>query len=186
MIRVQQADLTHLGEYGEHLKNLCESDRLTRFGHVISDSGIDRLILDIVYHPENHQLWRATEGDVVLGWGHLAVDHGQAWEVAVSVDRHQQGRGIGTHIVGTMLDWCKFNNVSEVYMHCMTQNKAIQCIAQKFKLRTVERSGGQQTSALEVPQPNLIETNINKYRETKQIMDDIAELQKRLWKSISY
>jgi GNAT superfamily N-acetyltransferase len=186
MIKIREADHNLLGSYGEHLKHLCESDKLTRFGHVISDAGIDKLILDIVYHPENHHLWIATKNDETLGWGHLAVDHGLSWEVAVSVNRHQQGTGVGTQIVGTMLDWCKFHNVNEIYMHCMTENRAIQSIARKFKLRTVDRAGGQESAALQVPEPNLFETNINKYRETKQIMDNITELQKRLWRSISY
>ena len=186
MIRIQEADHNLLGEYGLHLKDLCEADRLTRFGYVISDASIDKLILDIVYNPYNHRLWMATSNEVIVGWGHLAIDHGFSWEVAVSVDRNQQGNGVGTQIVGTMLDWCKFNNVNEIYMHCMTENRAIQAIARKFKLRTVERGAGQESAALEVPEPNIFETNINRYRETQQIMDSITELQKRFWRSISY
>ena len=177
---IKQSDIFSLKDYAEHLKALPEKDKYSRFGFKINDFSIDQLMLRIAYEPDNHVLWRATDSDdTYVGWGHMAKD-GNSWELAVSVDHAHQGKGIGSKLIKDMLEWAKYKNIDEVYMHCIEDNKVIQHLAQKHGLKTRERGGGERTAAIEIPEPNLFEVNTQLWKEHSAIMSEYADLRRRL------
>lgn len=185
MITVRRAEWKELGEYGTHLKSLNETSKRTRFGSYVDDSTIDKLIVSMIYENEKHQLWVAETGLEKIGWGHMAEDHANAWEIAVSVENNYQGEGIGSRLVGKMLSWAKTHQVDEIYMHCVAENQAIRAIAEKFKLRTVDRNYGEITAALEVPSPTILEVGTERLDENITLLQNIMDMQRQLWKNIS-
>jgi GNAT superfamily N-acetyltransferase len=179
MTRIIRADSSHLRLYSEHLKALPEHDNISRFGIRASNYSIDQLILNILYRPDDHILWVAREGSHPLGWGHLARD-GNDWELAVSVNHDQQNKGIGSQLIGEMLEWAKVHEVREVYMNCIESNKTIQHLAGKHNLKTRTRGAGERTAAIAIPTPSPVDVNSQKWKEHMKIMEEYTHLRQRL------
>lgn len=183
-VYIQHTNIYKITEYSRHLKNLTDGDRYSRFGYIISDYNIDKLILNMCYNPKDHELWYAKVGDVRVGWGHMAKNEDNSWELAVSVDHEYQRQGIGDQLISEMLTWAKFHQVSEVYMQCIEDNKVIQHLASKHDLKTKSRGAGERTASLEVPQANVFESNAQLWKEHNELMTEFARLRKRykdLW-----
>jgi len=183
-VNIQHTNIYKITEYSRHLKNLTPEDRYSRFGYHISNQNIDQLILGMCYSPKDHELWYAKVGDVRVGWGHMAKNEDGSWELAVSVDHEYQRQGIGDKLISEMITWAKFHHISEVYMHCIEDNKVIQHLAVKHDLKTLSRSPGERTAALEVPEANVFEANAQLWKEHNEIMVEFARLRKRykeLW-----
>jgi GNAT superfamily N-acetyltransferase len=180
MITIQHGNIYKIADYARHLKNLSSEDRYSRFGHPASDYNIDQLILQMCYNPKDHELWFARNDEQRVGWGHMCKNQDGTWELAVSVDKEFQRQGVADMLMTEMLAWAKFHHVSEVYMHCIEANKVIQHLAQKHELKTRERGDGERTAAIEVPEPNFVETNTQLFKEQAEIVAEIARLRGKL------
>lgn len=181
MIKIEHTDIYDLREYANHLKNLDKEDKRSRFGVELSNSSIDSLILGMVYAPKDHELWIAKSNkEEILGFGHLARDHDSAWELAVSVNKEHQRKGVGNTLMKEMISWAKFHKVSEIYMHCIEENKVIQHLSSKHNLQVRQRGFGEQTAAIEVPSPNLFEENTQLWKEFMGIYTEMSSLQEKM------
>lgn len=180
MTKIIKVDLYSVGDYAKHLKNLEPEDKYSRFGTNMSDSSIDNIILQMVYHTNEHELWVAVDGKQnVQGWGHMAKD-GSSWELACSVEKKAQRKGVGNQLIQEMLEWAKVHNIDEVYMHCIENNKAIQHLAQKNNLSTRERGYGERVAAIELSDPSFFEKNSQLLKEYVRLVDDMTELRLRI------
>lgn len=180
MITYIHTNIYKISEYARHLKSLESDDRYSRFGHPASDYNIDQLILQMCYHPKDHELWYARNDDKRVGWGHMAKNSDGSWELAVSVDKEFQRQGIANQLLTEMLTWAKFHHIPEVYMHCIENNKVIQHLATKHELTTKERGDGERTAAIEVPEPNLVEVSTQLFKEQDEIVKEINRLRGKL------
>lgn len=184
MIVINHTDIYSLSEYSNHLKNLTEDDKRSRFGFNITDFAIDQLILQMIYKPNDHELWVATDRNNIIGFGHMAKNDETSWELAVSIDSRYQRNGVGNKLIVEMLAWAKFHKISQVFMHCIEDNKVIQHLARKNNLETRERGHGERTASIEVPTPNILEMNQQLFKEQTEIINQISELRgklMRLW-----
>ena len=151
MIYIHRTSIYRIHEYSVHLKNLTREDKYSRFGHHASDHAIDEMLLNMCYHPGDHELWYARTDDTRLGWGHMARIEDNTWEMAVSVDRDHQRQGIGGRLIAEMIEFAKFNKITEVYMNCIENNRIIQHLANKNQLTTKYRGAGERTASLRIP-----------------------------------
>jgi GNAT superfamily N-acetyltransferase len=184
MIYIQHTSIYKINEYSKHLKGLPVEDRYSRFGYQASDYNIDQLILEMCYHPSDHELWYARTDERRVGWGHMAKNSDGSWELAVSVEHEYQRQGVGDKLITEMLNFAKFHKIPEVYMHCIEANKVIQHLAVKHDLKTRTRGDGERTAALQVPEANVFESNNQLWKEHNEIMTEFARLRKRyndLW-----
>lgn len=182
MLSVQQTSIYRINEYSEHLKNLTDQDKISRFGYLITSYMVDQFILDICYNPKEHELWYADIEDKRIGWGHMAKNNDNSYEMAVSVTKNYQGQGVANKLISEMILWAKLHQVSEVYMHCLEDNHVIQHLARKHDLKLKERGQGERTAAFKVPDPTLFELTEKKLKEQKEIIKEIKNLQNRLTK----
>lgn len=184
MFTIQHTSAFDVGRYGKHLKDLPEVDRINRFGYNANNYTIDQLVLSIVYAPNEHQLWCAFDDKTGtdVGWGHMAKNEDDTWELAVSVDSDFQRKGVGGRLIAEMLSWAKFRKITEVYMHCIEDNRVIQHLAIKHNLKTKERGGGERTAAIEVPTPNIIEAYEHMMKEHVEITNQLVDLRTKLFK----
>jgi RimJ/RimL family protein N-acetyltransferase len=178
-MKIQHSKIEHLSSYAEHLKNLSDEDRYTRFGYSPGPDAIDQLILHILYNQNQHHLFTYFEDGHIVGFGHLAQEDSD-WELAVSVEQSYQGRGIADALVSHMIDWGKTHGVHAVYMHCITDNKKIQHLARKHGLKTVDRSGHEITAQVELPKATVLDYTNNFVREQTALATDMVKLQ-RTW-----
>lgn len=187
MMKVHHTNIYKISEYSRHLKELTLGDKISRFGYPVSDHSIDQLILNMCTSPQDHELWYARDDGERVGWGHMARNSDDSWEIAVSVQHDQQRNGIGNMLITEMLAWSKFHHIGEVYMHCIEDNRVIQHLANKNNLKTKSRGDGERTSSIEVPSPTLFEATDQRYKEQAEILNEIRKLQKRLtnlWLSV--
>lgn len=182
MAKIVKVDLTKLKDYSDHLKRLSSDDRVNRFGCNTADYAIDQLMLRMAYNPKIHRLWQAIDSSSgeVMGWGHMVNDHDNVWELALSVERSHQRKGVGDALITEMLSWAKFRHIDEVFMHCIDNNKVIQHLALKHDLKTKERSAGEQTASIELPPASFFENNAQWFKEYSKLADEMAELRLRM------
>ncbi len=178
-MKIQHSHIEHLREYSKHLKNLTNEDRYTRFGYAASAEAIDQMILNILYNQDDHHIFTYYADKRVVGFGHLARE-GTDWELAVSVDKEFQGRGIANELMDYMIDWGKTHGVEVLYMHCITENQKIQHLARKHGLRAWDRSGHELTAKVRLPEPTVLDYTANFVREQSELAADIVRLQ-RVW-----
>lgn len=180
--RVIKVDLYWLKQYSQHLKNLPDEDKISRFGVKLTDYSIDQLVLSMLYHSDDHELWVCLQfPETVVGWGHMAKD-GKSWELAVSVEHEHQRKGVGDALISEMLEWAKYHHIDEVYMHCIEDNKVIQHLAAKHKLKTRERGQGERVAAIELPNPSLSEVNSQWFKEYSHLVDEMTDLRLQFFK----
>lgn len=180
MIFVHHTNIYKIHDYSQHLKNLTDEDKISRFGYPASNHSIDQMILSMCYNPSEHELWYARTEDQRVGWGHLAKNSDSSWELAVSVQHDYQRQGIGNQLVTEMLAFAKFHKITEVYMHCIEDNRVIQHLAAKNNMKTKTRGGGERTASIEVPPPNAYEVNSQLWKEHNEIMKEYGKLRNRL------
>lgn len=183
-MKIQHADISVLPDYARHLKNLPNEDKYTRFCYAIKDEGIDQFILLILYNSHDHHLFTAEVDDKVVGFGHLARE-GEDWELAVSIDKEYQAKGIADHLMDRMISWGKTRGIHSVFMHCIAQNTKIQHLARKHGLRMVERDGTEVTSKVDLPLPTPLDYTTSFVLEQQHILEQIVELQKRMIKNLN-
>lgn len=184
MIYVHHTNIYKIHDYSQHLKHLAEEDKVGRFGYKVSDHSIDQMILSMCYNPSEHELWYARTETQRVGWGHLAKNHDGSWELAVSVQKDFQRQGIGNQLITEMLAFAKFHHITEVYMHCITDNKVIQHLARKNDLVVKYRGGGEIDSAIELPAPTVIEYGNMLYKEQVETAAKIGGILKNHLSSV--
>jgi len=180
MMQTHHTNIYKISDYSRHLKALTPEDKVSRFGYPASDHSIDQMILSMCYNPTNHELWYARDDGDRVGWGHMARNADDSWELAVSVNKDYQRQGIGNMLITEMLSWAKFHKISEVYMHCIEDNRVIQHLALKNELQTRSRGDGERTAAIEVPEPSFMEVNSQLWKEQKEIFNEFGKLRNRL------
>lgn len=176
---IQHSHTEHLAEYAAHLKNLTDQDRYTRFGYAASSQAIDQMILNMLYNQSQHHLFTYRTDNRIVGFGHLAREDSD-WELAVSVDREYQGRGIADELMNHMISWGKTHGVNVVYMHCITENQKIQHLARKHGLKTWDRSGHELSARVQLPEATVLDYTANFVAEQQELAKDIVKLQ-RTW-----
>ena len=183
-MKIQHESVDALDVYAQHLKNLTPEDRYTRFCYNVKDEGIDHLILGILYNRHDHHLFSATVDDRIVGFVHLARD-GDDWELAVSIDRDYQGRGIADQLMSHASGWGKTRGIHTVFMQCITQNKKIQHLARKHGLQMVERDGSEVTSRVELPAPTPLDYTADFMREQRDLAHRIIDLQHKMLRNLN-
>lgn len=178
-MKIQHSHIDYLKQYAEHLKNLDDEDRYTRFGYAASPGTIDQMILNILYNQNDHHIFTYYIDDRIVGFGHLARE-GTDWELAVSVEKAYQGRGIANELMDHMIAWGKTHSVEVLYMHCITENQKIQHLARKHGLKTWDRSGHELTAKVKLPNPTVLDYTTNFVREQSELAADMVKLQ-RAW-----
>lgn len=178
-MKIQHSRTEHLAEYAQHLKNLQDEDRYTRFGYAASAAAIDAMILNMLYHQDQHHLFTYYLDNHIVGFGHLAREDAD-WELAVSVEHSYQGRGIANELMDHMIAWGKVHGVHSVFMHCISDNQRIQHLARKHGLKTMERVGHEITAQVKLPDPTVLDYTASFINEQRALVEDIAKLQ-QVW-----
>ncbi len=183
-MKINQATAAELADYSQHLKSLPPHDKYTRFGFSVSNETIDQLILNVLYHPNDHHVFVAQHNNIMVGFGHLAREESD-WELAVSVAEDWQKQGVGNALINHMIVWSKTHGIHSVFMHCISENQKIQHLARKYGLRTVERSGPEITAKVDLPDATMVDYVKTYLEEQQNLIKQIADLQKKLLATFS-
>lgn len=175
-MKIQHSRTEHLAQYAHHLKSLRDEDRYTRFGHIVGPASIDAMILNMLYHQDQHHLFTYYQDGHIVGFGHLAQENAD-WELAVSVEYDYQGRGIANELMNHMIAWGKVHGVHSVFMHCINDNQKIQHLARKHGLKTMARAGHEITAQVKLPNPTVLDYTASFINKQRTLVRDIVKLQ---------
>ncbi|QYF95958.1 GNAT family N-acetyltransferase [Massilia sp. PAMC28688] len=144
-----------------HFLDLDDSDRLLRFGTVLSDERLEQYVAgidftrDTIYGVYNRMFRLVAVGHLAFA-PKAAMPVGGATtkariaEFGVSVSRSARGRGIGSRLFERAAIHCRNNDVDTLYMHCLSSNQTMMHIAKKAGMQ-IERERGEADAYLRLP-----------------------------------
>jgi GNAT superfamily N-acetyltransferase len=144
-----------------HFLDLNDSDRLLRFGAVLSDERLEAYVAgidftrDTVYGVYNRLFRLVAVGHLGIGPAEQkpaggATTKARIAEFGVSVSSSARGRGIGSRLFERAAIHCRNNDVDTLYMHCLSSNQTMMHIAKKAGME-IQRERGEADAYLRLP-----------------------------------
>jgi RimJ/RimL family protein N-acetyltransferase len=90
-------------------------------------------------------------GGEVVGHCFLAADHSDSAELAVFVDHRFRGRGLGTVLVATALQWARLVGLRRVWALTTPENNAALRLQEKCGFRTANSGSLEMELEIELP-----------------------------------
>jgi RimJ/RimL family protein N-acetyltransferase len=127
--------------FAVHLRHLDSEQRAFRFGHAVTDEWIAQYCASTDWgRSVTLGCWIAGE---LRGVMELKMV-GQVWsrhaEVALSVERAFEARGMGTELFRRGLLVARNRGIARIYMLCLPENHRVQKIARKLQPRVAQSS----------------------------------------------
>ena len=166
------------GKYKTHLQALDAQSKHLRFGTVLSDSIIEKFCdrLD----PYKHILFCVEDTELnFIGVGHISLENGM--ELAFSVFKEHQGRGLGSSLMKRCIQWCRTNNILKGCMVCLPHNRVIKHLCSKHGIH-LSTEQGETTAAVSLDKPS-IDTYVSEGVASNLAIIDYAV--KRTWSLIN-
>jgi RimJ/RimL family protein N-acetyltransferase len=124
---------TEMEKFRDHLLRLDTDSRRMRFGMAVDDGFI------AAYAQRTDSARSVIYGYFTGGEMHAAAELraiGEAWgpeaEAAFSVETVFQGGGVGTDLLGRIINAARNRGIHRLYMNCLSENRKMQSIARKF------------------------------------------------------
>lgn len=141
-----------------HLHALSASDKYLRFGYPITPEQIDKYV-ERSYELEKSQWFGMHDEDgTIVASVHAVMVTSTKAEMGLTVDQKYRGQGFGQLLFDRGLCWSRSAGAKQIYMQCLTENKAIQHIARKNNMSIAvmaptEREGVLEFNAVSVVAP---------------------------------
>lgn len=152
-------------EYAGWMKSQSMASRAVFFGYQASDENIDRLVEGIVTNSDEHHFLILEDHGQWVGTLHIAKTGKNDVEFGFMLDEHYRGRGLGDRLMDEGLTWARNRGYSEVFLHCVANNKPVQFLCHKHGLRVTTEHGESETKA-KLPPPDLF--SLTKEVSTRQ------------------
>ena len=122
-----------------HLLQLEGEDRRLRFGGAVSN---DYIIDYVTKSFEQESQWFGVDhidGHLVATC-HVAIYNGEG-ELGCCVDEDFRGEGFAQKMFNRAVTWLRVRGITNVFMHCLTENGAMRHIAKKNDMILVSEYG---------------------------------------------
>lgn len=162
----------------EHfMMDIVSEDRRLRFGYQATDDGIKEYIDKSLEHFGIDNMWFIVDvsavdryaGRKIIATCHVSINHEtNTAEMGCTVSPNCRNKKIGQELFNRGITWARMAGAENVFMHCLSENKVIQHIAQKGGMTVVTIDPSEKESTIQVKQ-NRFEAGFKDY-----IMDQIA------------
>jgi len=171
-------------KYRKHLHRLDDYSKYLRFGYHIQQETLDQLCNKFEADPHQHKIFVIENDDLdAVAVGHIGFDGGNV-ELAFSVLKEYQGKGMGSALMETCVKWCQNRGIKTGCMVCLSSNAAIKKLAAKHGL--LVNDGSETLADIKIPDPTpvsvineVLESNISK-------IDHLGKLQRRFARMFTY
>ena len=152
------------------INDIVEDDRRLRFGMQSSDDTVKDYIKGTFEHYGYKNIWFVVEdGEKIVASCHVAYcPETNTAEMGCTVSPDYRNQKIGQELFNRGITWARMNGAENVFMHCLSENKTIQHIAQKNGMTVVTIDPSEKESTINIKQ-SRIEAGFKDY-----IMDQIA------------
>ena len=170
--------------YRKHLLALDEASRYNRFAFNIGDEMINKLCDGFEGNPRDHKLFVIEDDDMdVVGVGHIARQDSSV-ELAFSVLKSYQGKGLGSSLMKRCIEWCQNRNIQHGKMTCLATNTAIRKLASKHGVLVNDH--GEVLADIEIPSPNAVSVMNEVVDSNLAKFDHLGKLQRNFVKRITF
>lgn len=140
-------------KYRKHLLSLDADSRYLRFGYQATDESIAEFCNNVQQNMHAHVLFCVEDVDLnFIAVGHVSTADGM--ELAFSVLKEAQGKGIGSALMKRCIQWCRANHVLKGTMVCLTKNAAVKRLCKKHGIKT-STAYGETVAAIELDHAQL-------------------------------
>lgn len=142
-----------LPKYRIHLLALDVDSRYLRFGYSISDEMINSFCDGIEKNSEHHQLFVVENSTLeFIATGHVAISPDM--ELAFSVLKDYQGKGLGQKLMKRCIQWCRLNGQLKGCMVCLSRNSTIKHMCVKHGIH-IHSEGGETLGDIALDEPSV-------------------------------
>lgn len=174
---VYELDYHNYDRYRTHLLSLDPDSRYLRFGHKVTDDGINQLCDTFEENFGSHRVFVIENNDLeVIAAGHISLVD-RPVELAFSVLKQHQGRGMGSSLMGRVVEWCQNRGIKTGCMVCLRHNAAVKQLARKHGILITD--GGEVMADVDIP--SLTAVSILHEAAVNQIakIDHLGKLQRK-------
>lgn len=165
-----------------HLLSLSPEDRRLRFGMQVNDDYIKKYVNKSIEDPSSQ--WFAIEEDSILvAVCHAAVYENGDAELGFSVDENYRNHGYAQVLFDRAVTWLRSNGVTNIFMHCLSENDAMKHIAKKNQMVVVTETG-ESDAKVKVDPPTMITAAADAYLDRVAIYDMIYKNSFRIFKNL--
>lgn len=181
---VYELEYHNYRRYRTHLLSLDPGSRYLRFGHHIDDNGINQLCDKFEENYGSHRVFAIENDDLeVIGAGHISLVD-RPVELAFSVLKPYQGRGMGSSLMSRVVEWCQNRGIKTGCMVCLKHNSAVKKLAQRHGILIAE--GGETLADINIPTLTPVslfhEAAVNSIAK----IDHLGKLQRRFAKMATF
>lgn len=135
-----------------HLLSLSKEDLRLRFGYAPTESIIEKYVNDTwnTFNDRWYGIYNADKDGVVATLHASQIDEETA-EFGFTVSTDLRRRGNGDALFKRGATWAKARGIKKVFMHCLSENVAIQRIAKNNGMHVVKLVGGEAEADLALP-----------------------------------
>ena len=134
----------------EHFKRMDKEDLRLRFGYQITDFMLEKYINESWYKPHNQWFCVFESPEKVIATVHVSFNDGEA-EMGCTVEEDYRNMGLGSALFRRGATWVGTYGVRKIYMHCLSENEAIQKIAKKNSMTVVTIGQGEKEAQITLP-----------------------------------
>jgi len=123
----------------EHLCKLQGEDRRLRFGGVVTNDFINGYV-DKSWEDDMSQWFGCMARGTMVSACHVSIYNEEA-ELGCSVDKMFRGHGLAQSMFDRAVTYLRAHGITNVYMHCLTENEVMRHIAKKNQMTVVSCQG---------------------------------------------
>ena len=166
-----------LHRYKTHLLSLDEYSRYLRFGYHIKTEIVQDLINNWSKDRDNHIIFAIENEDLdLVGVGHIALSDGPA-ELAFSVLKEYQGRGMGNELMSRCIEWCQNRGIKTGCMVCLSSNATIKHLAKKHGI--LVQDGPETMAEVHIPDPSITSVLHEVLENNLSTLDHLGKAQRK-------
>jgi RimJ/RimL family protein N-acetyltransferase len=157
--------------------DIVDNDRRFRFGYQAPDDAVEKYIDDSLQNYGFVNMWFVVEVDSLDRFGgkkiiatcHVSMNKNtNTAEMGCTVSPDYRNQKIGQELFNRGITWARMSGAENVFMHCLSENRAIQHIAKKGGMTVVTIDPSEKESTVQIKQ-NRFEAGFKDY-----VMDQIA------------
>lgn len=163
-----------------HLCKLQGEDRRLRFGAMTTNELI-RSYVEKSWDSDDSQWFGCLSKGKIVSSCHVAIYKDEA-ELGCSVDKDYRGMGLAQSMFDRAVTYLRAGGITNVYMHCLTENDVMRHIAKKNDM-TVVSCSGETDANIKVSPPTMATAMKDAYLDRIAIYDMLIRTQSEIYGS---
>jgi RimJ/RimL family protein N-acetyltransferase len=162
----------------EHLCALQGEDRRLRFGVCLTDESICNYV-DESFKDDKSQWFGCDSKGKIVSACHVAIYNNEG-ELGCSVDKEYRGHGLAQEMFDRAVIYLRRNEITEVYMHCLTENQVMKHIAKKNDMVVIS-CDGETDAKVKVEPPTPVTIYKDAYLDRVALYDMLIRSQSEVY-----